>query len=61
MNSQIEKQKNTIHILSNISRSKGTQTIKFGQLMKYNMRNIFLENHAQNVVEKLVLKPFLKN
>ena len=61
MNSQIEKQKNTIHILSNISRSKDTQTIKFGQLMKYNMRKIFLENHAQNVVEKLVLKPFLKN
>ena len=61
MNSQIGKQKNTIHILSNISRSKGTQTIKFGQLMKYNMRKIFLENHAQNVVEKLALKPFLKN
>ena len=25
------------------------------------MRNIFLKNHAQNVVEKLVPDPFLKN
>ena len=35
--------------------------MKFGQLIESNMRNIFLENHAQNVVEKLVLDPFLKN
>ena len=49
MNSQIEKQRNTIHILSNISRSKGTQTIKFGQLMKYNMRNIFLKKLNLNI------------
>ena len=26
-----------------ISKSKGNQAIKFGQLMKYNMRHIFLE------------------
>ena len=32
-----------VHILSNISRSKGNQTMKFGQLIEYNMRNIFLE------------------
>ena len=31
-----------IHILPNIS-SKGNQTMKFGQLIEYNMRNIFLE------------------
>ena len=31
-----------IHILPNISRSKGNQTMKFGQLMEYNMTNIFL-------------------
>ena len=34
---------NTIHILPSISRSKGNQTIKFGQLVEYNMINIFLE------------------
>ena len=33
----------TTHILSNISRSKGSRTIKFGQLIEHNMRNIFLE------------------
>ena len=31
-----------IHMLPNISRSKGNQTMKYGQLIKYNM-NIFLE------------------
>ena len=32
-----------IHILPSISRSKDHQTVKFGQLIDYNMRNIFLE------------------
>ena len=27
--------------------------MKFGQLIEYNMRNIFLENHTQNGVDKL--------
>ena len=30
-------------MLPNISRSKGNQTMKFGQLIECNMRNIFLE------------------
>ena len=33
----------TMHILSNISRSKGNQTIKFGQLIECSMNSIFLE------------------
>ena len=32
----------TIHIFLNISRSKGNQAMKFGQLIKYIVRNIFL-------------------
>ena len=32
-----------IHILHNISRSKNNQTMKFGQLIECNMRNIFIE------------------
>ena len=32
-----------IHILTNISRSKGNQTIKCDQLIEYNMRKNFLE------------------
>ena len=29
-----------------ISESKGDQTIKYGQLIEYNMRNIFFENQS---------------
>ena len=61
MTSQTGKQKFVIHILPIISRRKSNQTMKFGQLIECNMRNIFLENHAQNVVEKIVPDPFLKN
>ena len=32
-----------VQMLPNISRSKGNQTIKFGQLIEYNMSNIFVE------------------
>ena len=42
-----------IHILSNISRSKDNQIMKFGQLIEYNIIKIFLKNDTQNVVEKL--------
>ena len=61
MTSQSRKQIIAIYILLNIVISKGSQTIKFGQLTEYNMRNIFLENPSQNVVEKLFPDPFLKN
>ena len=61
MKSQTGKQKTAIHILPNILRNKGNQTMKFGQLIEYNMRNIFLEKLCTNVVEKLVPDPFLKN
>ena len=30
-------------ILPNMSRSKGNQIMKFGQLIEYNRKNIFLE------------------
>ena len=43
MTLQPGQQTTVIHILSNISRSKDSQKMKFGQLIKYNMRNIFLE------------------
>ena len=32
-----------IHISLNISQSRGNQTMKFGQLIEYNKRNIFLQ------------------
>ena len=50
-----------IHILPNISKSKGNQKMKLGQLIEYNMRNNFLKNRKQNAVEKVVPELFLKN
>ena len=41
--------------------NKGKQIMKFGQLIECKMRNIFCKNHTQNMVEKLVPDPFLKN
>ena len=32
-----------MHILTKISRRKGNQAMKFCQLLKYNMRNLFCE------------------
>ena len=43
MTSQLGKQAITIQILPNIPRSKSNQTMKFGQLIEYNKRNIFLQ------------------
>ena len=43
MTSQGGKQTIAIHILTNIFRSEGNQAMKLGQLIEYNMRNIFLE------------------
>ena len=33
----------TIHLLPNISRSKGNQTMKFDQVIEHNKKNIFLQ------------------
>ena len=42
--SQPDLQSIAIHILPNISQSNSNQTMKFGQLIEYNKRNIFLQN-----------------
>ena len=41
MVSQPGKQTIAIYILSNILRSKGNQTVKFGQLIEYNRKKYF--------------------
>ena len=48
MTSQPGQKTTTIHILPNISRSTGNQTMKFGQVIEYNNINIFFKNHAKN-------------
>ena len=42
MTSQDGTQTITINILLDISKSKDNQNMKFGQLIEYNVRNIFL-------------------
>ena len=58
MTSQLGSQAITIHTLPNISQSKGTQTLKLDQLIKYNNKNIFLQKYAENEERRLVLDPF---
>ena len=56
MMSQLVLQTIAIHILPNISQSKGNQTKQFGQLIEYNKRNIFYaENEARRLVSDLFL------
>ena len=52
------KQTITIHILPNISRSKDNQTVRFGQLIEYNMRNISLEKSYTKCGEEAIIKLF---
>ena len=50
-----------MYILTNISRRKGNQTMKFGQLKEYNMRNNFFEKSCTKCGRKLFPDPLLKN
>ena len=48
-----------IHILPNISQSKGNQTMKFCQLIEYNKRNIFLQNLCRNWGKETSSRPLI--
>ena len=52
MTTQPGKQTIAIHILTNISKSKGNQAMKFSQLVEHNMRNIFLEKPSKKWGDK---------
>ena len=61
MTSQPGTQTFAIHILPNISRNKGNQTMKFiGQLIEYNVRNIFLEKSYTKCGGETIPRPFSK-
>ena len=47
-----------IHVLPNICRSKGNQSLKFGQLIQFNMRNIFLEKPYSKYRGETIPRPF---
>ena len=59
MVSQPGKQTIAMHMFPNISRSKDNQTNKFGQLIEYNMRIIFLEK-SYTKYEETSPRPFSK-
>ena len=61
MTSQPRKQTIAIQILPKISKSKDNQVIKFGQLIEYNIRIIFLTNYTQNVEVKLFPDSIVKS
>ena len=58
MTPQPGQQTIVIHILPSMWRSKGNQTMKFGQLIKYNMGNIFLEKSYKKCGGKTSTRPF---
>ena len=58
MTSQLGKQTIATCILPNISRSKNNQAMKFGQLMEYNTRNIFLEKSYTKCSGETTPRPF---
>ena len=49
-----------IHILVNISRSKGNQAVKFGQLIEYQMMNIFVEKLYTKCAGETIPRPLSK-
>ena len=49
-----------MHMLTSISRSKGYQAMKFGQLIEYKMRNIVLKKSHRKGGEETIPRYFLK-
>ena len=47
-------------MLTNISTNKGNQEMKFGQLIKYNLRNIFLEKSYTKYGGETIPRSFFK-
>ena len=57
MTSQRGQQTIAIHILFNISRSKSNQAMKFGQLIEYKMRNIFIKKSQRKCAGETFPRP----
>ena len=60
MKSQNGKQTIVMHTLLNILRSKDNQTIKFGKLVEYNMRNMFPDKSQTKFGGETITRPFYK-
>ena len=60
MTSQPGQQSIAIHILPDISKSKGSQRIKFGQLLENNMSNTLVEKSYTKCGRGTIPRPFSK-
>ena len=60
MTSQPGQQTIAIHILPNISRTKGNQSMEICQLIEYNMRNIFVEKSYAKCAGETIPRPLSK-
>ena len=49
-----------IHILANISRSKGNHAMKVGQLIEYNMKKVFVEKSYTKYAGETLPRPLSK-
>ena len=60
MTLQPGKQTIAIYTLPNTSRIKGNQTMKFGQLLEYDMRKTFLKKSWSKFCAETISRPFSK-
>ena len=60
MTSQTEKQAIAMHTLPNVSRIKDNQTMKFSQLIEYDMRNTVLEKSFAECGGQTISRAFSK-
>ena len=60
MTSKPVSQTIAICVLTDISRTKGNQTTKFGQLTEYNMKTIFLEKSYRKYGGETIFRLFSK-
>ena len=60
MTPQPVQQTIAIHMMSNISRSKGDQAMKFGQLIEYTKRNSFVKKSYAKCAEETTPRPLFK-
>ena len=49
-----------MHLLPNFSRSTGNETMKFGQLIEHNLRNIFVEKSYTKCAAETIPRSFSK-
>ena len=58
MASELGKQTIAIHTFPNISKTEGSETLKLGQLIEYNINHIFLEKSSTKCGVENIPRPF---